>query len=120
MRRKTTSVEIGNRTISSDHPILVQSMLNTSTMDTEACVEQAIRIIEAGGELVRITAPGVKDAENLKYIHKALRERGYDTPLSADIHFISDAALVAAQYVEKVRINPGNFEIGRASCRERV
>ena len=118
MRRKTTSVEIGNRTISSDHPILVQSMLNTSTMDTEACVEQAIRIIEAGGELVRITAPGVKDAENLKYIHKALRERGYDTPLSADIHFISDAALVAAQYVEKVRINPGNFVDRRATFQE--
>lgn len=115
MRRKTTSVEIGNRTISSDSPILVQSMLNTSTMDTEACVEQAIRIIEAGGELVRITAPGVKDAENLKHIHKALRDRGYDTPLSADIHFISDAALVAAQYVEKVRINPGNFVDKRAT-----
>ena len=90
-------------------------MLNTSTMDVEACVEQAIRIIEAGGELVRITAPGVKEAEKLKEIHAALRARGYETPLSADIHFVAEAALVAARYVEKVRINPGNFVDKRAT-----
>ena len=96
---------------------MIQSMLNTPTMDTEACVEQAIRIIEAGGELVRITAPGVREAENLKRIHAALRARGYDTPLSADIHFTPDAAMVAAQYVEKVRINPGNFADKRATFR---
>lgn len=114
MRRKTNSVRIGDITLSSAEPVMIQSMLNTPTMDTEACVEQAIRIIEAGGQLVRITAPGVKEAENLEHIHKALRDRGYRTPLSADIHFTPDAALVAARYVEKVRINPGNFVDKRA------
>ena len=118
MRRKTISVRIGRLTLSSEEPVMIQSMLNTSTMDTEACVEQAIRIIEAGGQLVRITAPGVREAENLKYIHQALRERGYDTPVSADIHFTPDAALVAARYVEKVRINPGNFVDKRATFKQ--
>ena len=115
MRRKTVSVRIGNVTLSSEEPVMIQSMLNTPTMDTEACVEQAIRIIEAGGQLVRITAPGVREAENLANIHRALRERGYDTPISADIHFTPDAALIAARYVEKVRINPGNFVDKRAT-----
>ena len=115
MRRKTLSVKVGNCSLSYDRPVVVQSMLNTSTMDTEACVEQAIRIIEAGGELVRITAQGVKEAENLKYIREELRRRGYSTPLSADIHFNPDAAVVAAKYVEKVRINPGNFIDKRAT-----
>lgn len=115
MRRKTTTVRIGKLTLSSGHPVMIQSMLNTATMDTEACVEQAIRIIKAGGQLVRITAQGVKEAENLKNISEALRARGYDTPLSADIHFTPDAALVAARYVEKVRINPGNFIDKRAT-----
>lgn len=100
--------------LSSEQPVLIQSMLNTPTMDTEACVEQAIRIIRAGGQLVRITAPGVREAENLKHIHEELWARGYDTPLSADIHFTPEAALVAARYVEKVRINPGNFVDKRA------
>lgn len=118
MRRKTDIVKIGNVVLSSDEPVMIQSMLNTSTMDTEACVEQAIRIIEAGGQLVRITAPGVKEAENLRCIHEALRKRGYDTPLSADIHFTPDAALVAAEYVEKVRINPGNFVDKRATFKQ--
>ena len=118
MRRKTTSVRIGNITLSSEEPVMIQSMLNTSTMDTAACVEQSVRIIEAGGQLVRITAPGVREAENLKNIHRALRERGYDTPLSADIHFTPEAALVAARYVEKVRINPGNFIDKRATFKE--
>lgn len=99
----------------SDYPVRVQSMLNTDTMDTRACVEQAIRIIEAGGELVRITAPGVKEAENLKNIHDELRRRGYATPLSADIHFNPAAAVEAARHVEKVRINPGNFVDKRAT-----
>lgn len=111
-------MKIGCLTLSSDEPVMIQSMLNTPTMDTEACVEQAIRIIEAGGQLVRITAPGVRDAENLKHIHRALRERGYDAPLSADIHFTPDAALVAARYVEKVRINPGNFVDKRATFKQ--
>ncbi len=115
MRRKTLSVKVGDCSLSYDRPVVVQSMLNTSTMDTEACVEQAIRIIEAGGELVRITAQGVKEAENLKYIREELRRRGYSTPLSADIHFNPDAAVVAAKYVEKVRINPGNFIDKRAT-----
>lgn len=104
--------------LSSEQPILIQSMLNTPTMDTEACVEQAIRIIRAGGQLVRITAPGVREAENLKHIHEELRVRGYDTPLSADIHFTPEAALVAARYVEKVRINPGNFVDKRATFKK--
>ncbi len=115
MRRRTLSVKVGDCVLSYDRPVVVQSMLNTSTMDTEACVEQAIRIIEAGGELVRITAQGVKEAENLKNIREELRRRGYFTPLSADIHFNPDAAVVAAKYVEKVRINPGNFIDKRAT-----
>ena len=90
-------------------------MLNTDTMNTEACVEQAIRIIEAGGKLVRITAPGVKEAKNLENIRAELRRRGYTTPLSADIHFNPEAAIEAAKHVEKVRINPGNFVDKRAT-----
>ena len=99
----------------SDYPVRLQSMLNTDTMDTEACVEQAIRIIEAGGELVRVTAPGVREAANLGKIREELRQRGYATPLSADIHFNPAAAEEAAQHVEKVRINPGNFVDRRAT-----
>ena len=118
MRRKTTAVKIGKVVLLSEQPVLIQSMLNTPTMDTEACVEQAIRIIQAGGQLVRITAPGVREAENLKHIHEELRARGYDTPLSADIHFTPEAALVAARYVEKVRINPGNFVDKRATFKK--
>lgn len=120
MRRKTNKVRIGNLILSSDQAVMVQSMLNTPTMDTEACVEQAIRIIEADGQLVRITAPGIKEAENLKNIHKALCDKGYTTPLSADIHFVREAALVAAEYVEKVRINPGNFVDKRATFKELI
>lgn len=115
MRRKTITVKVGNLILSSDQPVMIQSMLNTSTMDVEACVAQAIRIIEAGGQLVRITAPGVREAEKLKEIHDALRAKGYQTPISADIHFTPDAALIAARYVEKVRINPGNFVDKRAT-----
>lgn len=118
MRRNTTAVKIGNLTLSSEQPVMIQSMLNTSTMDTNACVEQAIRIIDAGGQLVRITAPGVREAENLKVIRQALSDRGYDTPVSADIHFTPEAALVAARYVEKVRINPGNFVDRRATFQQ--
>ncbi len=120
MRRKTTTVKIGNIILSSEEPVIVQSMLNTSTMDTKACVEQAIRIIEAGGQLVRITAQGVKEAENLQNIHRELCKRGYNVPLSADIHFVPAAALVAAKYVEKVRINPGNFVDKRATFKQLV
>ncbi len=96
MRRKTGTVKV----LSSESPVRVQSMLNTSTMDVEACVEQAIRIIEAGGELVRITAPGVKEAEKLKEIHAALRARGYETPLSADIHFVAEAEMNLHEFLD--------------------
>lgn len=120
MRRKTKQVKVGDIYIGSEYPIRVQSMLNTDTMDTEACVEQAIRIIEAGGELVRITAPGVKEAKNLENIHAELRRRGYMTPLSADIHFNPEAAIEAAKHVEKVRINPGNFVDKRATFKTLV
>ena len=109
-RRKSSVVQIGKLAMGGENPVRVQSMLNTNTMDTVACVEQAIRIIEAGGELVRLTAQGVREAENLKHIKAELTRRGYgDTPLIADIHFNPAAAEVAAQYVEKVRINPGNY-----------
>ncbi|MDR0232757.1 MAG: (E)-4-hydroxy-3-methylbut-2-enyl-diphosphate synthase [Dysgonamonadaceae bacterium] len=109
-RRKSSVVQIGKLAMGGENPVRVQSMLNTNTMDTVACVEQAIRIIEAGGELVRLTAQGVREAENLKNIKAELTQRGYgDTPLVADIHFNPATAEVAAQYVEKVRINPGNF-----------
>lgn len=118
MRRKTNTVKIGNITLSSEQPVMIQSMLNTPTMDTGACVEQALRIVAAGGQLVRITAPGVREAENLEHIRRALRERGCLVPLSADIHFTPDAALVAARHVEKVRINPGNFVDKRATFKK--
>ena len=91
------------------NPIRIQSMTNTATQDTEACVAQAKRIVDAGGEYVRLTAQGVKEAENLMNINIRLRQDGYMVPLVADIHFNPKVADVAAQYVEKVRINPGNY-----------
>ncbi len=108
-RRPTLDVRIGNVTLGGDHPIVVQTMTNTNTLDTDASVAQCERIIEAGGQLIRLTAQGVKHAENLKNIHQTLRDKGYSVPLSADIHFNPRAAEAAAKYVEKVRINPGNF-----------
>ncbi len=108
-RWKTQEVKIGNINIGGNNPIRLQSMSSCRPMDTEANVQQAIRIIEAGGELVRFTAPQVKDAANLEFISKGIREKGFDTPLVADIHFKPDAALMAASFVEKVRINPGNY-----------
>lgn len=108
-RRPTNTVKIGNVVLGSDHPVLVQTMTSTDTLDTESSVAQCERIIESGGQLIRLTAQGVKHAENLKNIHQALRDKGYDVPLSADIHFNPRAASAAAKYVEKVRINPGNF-----------
>ncbi len=106
---KTREVIIGNLKLGANNPIRLQSMSSCNPMDTQANVEQAIRIIEAGGEMVRFTAPAVKDAENLENIHKELRARGYSAPLVADIHFNPKAAMTAADYVEKVRINPGNY-----------
>ena len=108
-RRATIDVHIGNVTLGDKHPIVVQTMTNTNTLDTESSVAQCERIIEAGGQLIRLTAQGVKHAENLESIHQALRDKGYTVPLSADIHFNPRAAETAAKYVEKVRINPGNF-----------
>ena len=100
---------VGNVGVGGDNPIRVQSMTTTDTMDTIATVEQSIRMIEAGCEIVRITAPSKKEAENLANIKAELRERGYDTPLVADIHFTPNAAEIAATIVEKVRVNPGNY-----------
>ncbi len=108
-RRKTVEVKIGNLLMGSMHPIRVQSMTTIDTMDTQGSVEQAIRMIEAGCELVRITAPSIKEANNLAEIKKELVKRGYNTPLVADIHFTPNAAEVAARIVEKVRVNPGNY-----------
>ncbi len=108
-RFKTREVTVGNIKIGGDNPIIVQSMTTTDTMDTQATVEQSIRMIEAGCQLVRITAPTKRDAENLRNIKDELRARGYNTPLVADIHFTPNAAEIAAQIVEKVRVNPGNY-----------
>ena len=108
-RRRTCPVAVGGLTIGGDAPIRVQSMTTASTMDTQGCIEQTIRIIDAGGELVRLTAQGTREALNLKEIREGLRSRGYDTPLVADIHFNPAVADVAATIVEKVRINPGNY-----------
>jgi len=108
-RFKTRVVKIGNLEIGGDNPIAIQSMTVTNTMDTIATVEESIRMIEAGCELVRITAPSKKEAENLQNIKDELRKRRYNTPIVADIHFTPNAAEVAARIVEKVRINPGNY-----------
>ena len=108
-RLKTREVRIGNIGVGGNNPIRVQSMTTTDTMDTIATVEQSIRMIDAGCEIVRITAPSKKEAENLANIKAELRKRGYDTPLVADIHFTPNAAEIAATIVEKVRVNPGNY-----------
>lgn len=108
-RLKTKEVRIGDLLLGNGHPIRIQTMTTTDTMDTIATVEQSIRCIEAGSELVRITAPSKKEAENLLNIKNELHRRGYTTPLVADIHFTPNAAEIAARIVEKVRVNPGNY-----------
>jgi (E)-4-hydroxy-3-methylbut-2-enyl-diphosphate synthase len=108
-RFKTREVMIGDLALGGDNPIRLQSMTTTDTMDTPATVAQSIRMIEAGCELVRITAPSIKEAQNLENIRRELRTRGYNTPLVADIHFTPNAAELAARIVEKVRVNPGNY-----------
>ncbi len=108
-RRKTVEVRIGDLLLGSSQPIRLQSMTTVDTMDTEGSVNQSIRMIEAGCELVRITAPSLQEARNLEFIRRELRARGYHTPLVADIHFTPNAAEMAARLVEKVRINPGNY-----------
>ena len=108
-RRISTVCHVGNIAIGGDNPIRIQSMATTDTNDTEACVAQAKRIIDAGGELVRFTTQGTREAENMKHISSRLKADGYTTPLVADVHFTAHTADVAAQYCEKVRINPGNY-----------
>ena len=108
-RRETSVVHVGAIDIGGENPIRVQSMTTTNTNDTQACIEQAERIIKAGGELVRLTTQGSREAENLKNINAGIRADGYNTPLVADIHFNPHVADVAALYAEKVRINPGNY-----------
>jgi len=108
-RRKTVEVKIGDLPMGGDNPIRIQSMTTIDTMDTPGSVEQTIRMVEAGCEYVRITAPSMKEAQNLEAIKKELRARGYTVPLVADIHFTPNAAELAARLVEKVRINPGNY-----------
>jgi (E)-4-hydroxy-3-methylbut-2-enyl-diphosphate synthase len=108
-RLKTLEVRVGDLLLGNFHPIRVQTMTTTDTMDTRATVDQCIRCIDAGSELIRITAPSKKDAENLQAIRDELRRRGYHTPLVADIHFTPHAAEIAARIVEKVRVNPGNY-----------
>src|SRR5215208_5289620 len=108
-RLVTKEVKIGDLLLGKYHPIRVQTMTTTDTMDTIGTVEQSIRCIEAGSELIRITAPSKREAENLLNIKNELRKRGYNTPIVADIHFTPNAAEIAARIVEKVRINPGNY-----------
>ena len=108
-RRETVAVQIGNTAIGGGNPIRIQSMTNTDTNDTAASVAQTERIAAAGGEIVRLTAQGRREAENLGAIRAELDRRGCRVPLVADIHFLPSAALVAAEHVEKIRINPGNF-----------
>ena len=125
-RRRAHEVLIGNVTIGSDYPIAVQSMTNTPTADTALSVEQVKRIADAGAGIVRLTAQGRKEGENLENIVAQLRADGYRTAIVADIHFVPEVASIAARYVDKVRINPGNYRTSNgelealiAQCRER-
>src|SRR2546430_2300641 len=112
-RRQTHVVMIGDVGVGGNHPIRVQSMTTTRTQDVDATVAQAERLVKAGCEIVRITAPTVQDARAIGEIRRQLRARGVTVPLVADIHFSPAAAMEAANHVEKVRINPGNFADSR-------
>lgn len=125
-RREAHEVRIGQTKIGSQHPIAVQSMTNTPTADTQKSVEQIKRIADAGAPIVRLTAQGRREGENLESIVANIREDGYDTAIVADIHFVPEVASIAARYVDKVRINPGNYRTSNgelealiAQCRER-
>ena len=109
IRRTSNVAHVGTLDIGGDNPIRIQSMATVDTNDTEGCVAQARRIIDAGGELVRFTTQGRREAQNMQHISERLKAEGYPTPLVADVHFNADVANVAAQYCEKVRINPGNY-----------
>ena len=102
-------MQVGNLPMGGDNPVRVQSMCTTSTMDTEGCIAQIKRIVDAGGEYVRLTTQGIREAENLKNIKEGLRRDGYTVPIIADVHFNAKVADVAALYADKVRINPGNY-----------
>jgi (E)-4-hydroxy-3-methylbut-2-enyl-diphosphate synthase len=108
-RRPTVEVRVGNLFMGGEHPVVVQTMTNTNTLDVEGSVAQCERLIAAGSHLIRLTTQGTREVESLREIHWRLREKGYTVPLSADIHFNPQAAELAATIVEKVRINPGNF-----------
>src|SRR5215472_8066307 len=108
-RRLTREVKVGKVAVGGHNPIRVQSMITCDTMDTAACIQQTMDLVSAGCEIVRITAPTVKDAKNLQLIKQGLLERGCDVPIVADIHFKPEAAMEAAQWADKVRINPGNY-----------
>src|SRR5258708_21211369 len=112
-RRRTHVVMVGDVAVGGDNPIRVQSMTTTRTLDTDATVAQAERLVRAGCEIVRITAPTAKDSWNLGEIKRRLHANGIAVPLAADIHFSPDAALEAAEHVEKARLNPGNYVDGR-------
>ena len=109
VRLEAVEVKIGDLLLGGTHPIVVQSMTTADTLNTEASVEESVRMLEAGCELVRLTAPSKNEAENLKQIKEALLARGFNQPLVADIHFTPNAAEIAALHVEKVRVNPGNY-----------
>ena len=111
---KTREVQVGNIKIGGNNPIRIQSMTSTNTLKTDETIDQSLRIIKAGGELVRITAQGIREAENLKNIKSGIRKAEFEIPIAADIHFNPKAAFTAAKIVEKVRINPGNFVDKRA------
>ncbi|WP_321370194.1 (E)-4-hydroxy-3-methylbut-2-enyl-diphosphate synthase [uncultured Draconibacterium sp.] len=119
-RQETIEVNIGGVPVGSNQPIRIQTMTDTNTTDTEATIEQIIRVVKAGADYVRVTVKGMSDAESLKIIKKELVDRGYNTPLIADIHFNPKLAEVAAQYVSKVRINPGNFYDKRAQFKNKI
>lgn len=119
-RQHTTEVLIGGVPVGGNNPIRIQTMTDTNSTDTEATVEQVIRVVKAGADYVRVTVKGMSDAENLKNIKKELVARGYNTPLIADIHFNPRLAEVAAKYVSKVRINPGNFYDKRAQFENKI
>jgi len=114
-KQLTQEVAVGNIKIGGNNPVCIQSMTSTNTLKTEETIGQSLRIIKAGGELVRITAQGIREAENLENIKAGIHQAGFFTPLSADIHFNPKAAFTAAKIVEKVRINPGNFVDKRAN-----
>ena len=115
---QTIKVKVGNLTIGGDSPIVVQTMCNTHTSDVEASVAQCVRLAKAGAQLIRLTVPSLAQVESLKEIKSILRSQGIDTPLVADVHFSSDIAIAAAEVVEKVRINPGNFHKDHEKAKE--